>query len=127
MALTPPRFEPPATYGDRLGDTDFWLPYARAALRRAGLADEPLASGFTGTYPTLVGPTVVVKLFGHFPGWRGSYDSELTANRVIAELGGIEAPRVIAAGRLFDGRVNDWAVPDLRDAVRAGVAGGRTQ
>lgn len=106
--LRPPTFDSPDAYGSRLGDVDAWRPYAAAALARCGLAEPRLVSGFEGTYPTLVGDRLVVKLFGHVPGWRASFDAEVAANRVVEQDGGIAAPRVLARGSLFPGEEAEW-------------------
>lgn len=52
----------------------------------SGPPEMVLESRFEGTYPTLVGERLVVKLFGYFPGWRESIDAETAANHLIVEL-----------------------------------------
>jgi hypothetical protein len=58
-----------------------------------------MASGFEGTYPILATDTLVLKLFGYFPGWRRSFEAEDSRS--------VSAPKVVATGSLF---------PDERDA-----------
>lgn len=120
VSLTQPVFSSNAIYGSTLSDARFWSPYARAALDRSGFDLVPLECGFVGTYPTLVGGTIVVKLFGHFGDWRRSFTTELTANRAIAADRRIRAAPVLASGRLFSGTEADW--PYLIMARLPGVA-----
>lgn len=95
------------SYGPRLGDTTYWLPYAHAALDCAGLPREPLVSGFAGTYPTLIGPSLVVKLFGVFPGWLASFGVERAVNWSV-NAAEIAAPRLLAHGSLYPNRDDEW-------------------
>jgi hypothetical protein len=95
-------------YRARLGAAGFWQPYAEAALGRSGLPVEPMASGFIGTYPTLVGSQHVVKLFGFFGDWRRSAETELAANAALRTDGLDLAPRIVASGSLFPERDDDW-------------------
>ncbi|SDS47286.1 phosphotransferase family protein [Microlunatus soli] len=106
--LAPPVFDATRDYGALLGDADHWRPYAELALARAGLPIEPLVSGFTGTYPTLVGTSLVIKLFGHFGGWRRSVAAEIAANEAIHAQRWIRAPKIVATGQLFPGNSDDW-------------------
>ena len=106
--ITPPTFDSAGAYGARLGDADFWGPYVDAALERSGLPSTAMESGFSGTYPTFLGPRLVVKLFGHFSGWRQSAEAEVAANRFIADVDAVLAPRVITTGSLFPDDENDW-------------------
>ncbi|MBO0812541.1 MAG: hypothetical protein J2P23_10920 [Microlunatus sp.] len=106
--IKPPVFDSIDSYAARLGDVAYWRPYAEAALAGSGLSDIALDGGFEGTYPTLVGEQLVVKLFGCFPGWRESVDAEMAANRLIEKIDQISAPRIVASGRLFPGDESDW-------------------
>lgn len=106
--ISPPVFESIDAYGSRLGDVDYWRPYVEAALASSGLSDVVEVSGFEGTYPTLVGERLVVKLFGYFPGWRESAAAEVAANRAIEHDDGVSAPTIIASGSLFPGDSADW-------------------
>ena len=89
--MEPPVFASIDSYGARLGDVGYWRPYAEAALASSGLPEQTMQSGFEGTYPTLVGGQLVVKLFGYFPGWRESVAAETAANRAIERIDGISA------------------------------------
>ncbi|GAB3697301.1 phosphotransferase family protein [Nocardiopsis oceani] len=106
--LDRPLFDSARAYAERLGDTDFWLPYAQEALSRSGLSDPYLASGFEGTYPTLVGRRWAVKLFGHFGDWRRSVEAESAAHLALQEGGVDLAPGVVASGDLFPGEREPW-------------------
>jgi aminoglycoside phosphotransferase (APT) family kinase protein len=106
--LTPPTFSSNEIYGSTLSDAAFWSPYGLAALERSGFDEVPLECGFVGTYPTLLGGTLVVKLFGHFGDWGRSFSTELSANRAIAADRTIRAAPVLASGRLFPGAQADW-------------------
>jgi aminoglycoside phosphotransferase len=107
--IAAPAFGCPDEYSDRLGDGDFWRPYAELALNLSGLsAAGDLQSGFVGTYPTLLGDDLVIKMFGHFGDWRRSYRAELAANRTIAQDPRILAPRQIATGELFPDSDHNW-------------------
>lgn len=106
--IRPPVFDSIDSYGARLGDVAYWRPYAEAALAESGLSDVALVSGFEGTYPTLVGQRLVVKLFGYFPGWRESVAAELATSRVIEKVDEISAPKIVASGSLFAGAEADW-------------------
>lgn len=106
--MEPPVFTSIDSYGARLGDVGYWRPYAEAALASSGLPEQRMQSGFEGTYPTLVGGQLVVKLFGYFPGWRESVAAETAANRAIERIDGISAPRIVATGSLFPGRDDEW-------------------
>ncbi len=108
VSLTPPVFSSNEFYGPTLSDARFWSPYGGAALERSGFDDAQLKCGFGGSYPTLLGGTIVVKLFGHFGDWRRSFTTELTANRAIAADRMIRAAPVLASGRLFPGAEADW-------------------
>lgn len=106
--MEPPIFASIDSYGARLGDVAYWRPYAEAAMASRGLSEATMVSGFEGTYPTLVGDQLVVKLFGHFPGWRESFAAEIAANRAIETNDGISAPRIVASGSVFPGDEADW-------------------
>lgn len=106
--LTPPNFDSIPSYGARLGDAGFWRPYTESALARVGLSSTAMVSGFEGTYPTFLGPRLVVKLLGYFPGWRRSAEAEIAANRLNESIGAVLAPRVVATGSLFPDDENTW-------------------
>ena len=107
--LEAPVFDSRGAYAARLGDAAYWRPYAAAALAACGLTvPTTFSSGFEGTYPTLLGDRLVVKLFGWFPGWRKSFETEVAANRAVEQVDGLSAPRVLAAGSLFPGADDDW-------------------
>ena len=100
--MEPPVFASIDSYGARLGDVGYWRPYAEAALASSGLPQQTMQSGFEGTYPTLVGGQLVVKLFGYFPGWRESVAAETAANRAIEGIDVAMALRVLVDCRVTD-------------------------
>ncbi|HEU5484462.1 MAG TPA: aminoglycoside phosphotransferase family protein [Microlunatus sp.] len=106
--LPPPTFASVDDYGARLGDVEFWRPYVDAALADCGLSAAEMVSGFEGTYPTLVGEHLVVKLFGYFPGWRRSVEAEIAANKVVERSPLTLAPKIIATGSLFPTESDHW-------------------
>lgn len=132
----PPRFASTAEYGATLSDAAFWAPYAAAVLARHGYADADLTAGFAGTYPTLLAGEVVVKLFGHFPGWQQSVATELAVNRLVQDHPAVGAPQVLATGNLYPAAYLDtwpylivqrlrgvaWRDAALAPAQRASVA-----
>ncbi|HZC26563.1 MAG TPA: aminoglycoside phosphotransferase family protein [Actinopolymorphaceae bacterium] len=105
-------FSPDHDYGDHLGDARLWTPYVTEVLRRHGLRDgvsgQAPESGFVGTYPTFLCGPYVVKLFGHFGTWRTSYDTEVAMQRLLLDNPDIPAPRLVAAGQLYDGASESW-------------------
>jgi hygromycin-B 7''-O-kinase len=113
----PPAFSSVASYGSGLGDSTLWEPYVLEVLRRHRLpggegnvsgqppgqvAGARLESVFVGTFPTFLVDGLVVKLFGHFQGWRSSYETELAMNQLLLDYPLIPAPALIAHGQLYD-------------------------
>ena len=106
--MQPPVFVSTDSYGSRLGDVAYWQPYAEAALASSGLSEPTMRSGFVGTFPTLVGDRLVVKLFGYVSGWREASAAESGVNRAIEMVDGISAPRIVARGSLFPDNDDEW-------------------
>lgn len=105
---TPPHFGTMAAYLDHLNDAGYWRPYAYEALNRHGLAMVEAVAGRGGTFPTLVGGGVAIKLFGHLPFWERSHAGELAALDNVARDHRIPAPKLLAHGRLFDDAAALW-------------------
>lgn len=107
-----PEFSSDHAYGDRLGDARFWKPYVTEVLGRHRLGNQAQGrapeSGFVGTFPTFLVGQHVVKLFGHFPGWRACYDTELAMHTLLLDCRDIPAPRLIASGQLYDDTAESW-------------------
>src|SRR4051812_37005873 len=128
----PPRpgFGSDEEYEASLRDAEFWEPYARAALRGAGLSDEgDVVTFFPTTHPTvLIGERFFVKL--HYEPWFG--EECLATERAFYRAtkgAGLPITNVLAEGALYEGSGWRWpflilgAMPgrDLRsfgDAVR---------
>ena len=104
----PPHFGTTAAYLDLVNDADYWRPYAYEALNRHGLAMVEAVAGRGGTFPTLVGGGVAVKLFGHLPFWKRSHAGELAALDCVAGDCRIPAPKLLAHGCLFDNAAAPW-------------------
>jgi hygromycin-B 7''-O-kinase len=108
-----PRVEPFRDFRDyraHLGDVDFWSPYVTAVRARHGLSDSgaDIVAGFNPTYPTFVCGDIVVKFFGFFESAGTDHAAELGANTLLATDAEIAAPRVVAAGELFDDVTAPW-------------------
>lgn len=107
----PPTFADDDEYERSLGDGAFWAPYARAALRLAGLED----TGDVRTHvPTthvaaLVDDTYMVKL--HYEDWFGEdcFQTEREAYRMLADQD-VPVPELLAEGALYD---EGWRWPFL--------------
>lgn len=97
-------------YVARLDDVGFWRPYGAEILRRHGMADPARAAvaGSGATWPTMVCGDVVVKLFGHYRSWRTALAAERAAYAVLASDPAIDAPRMLADGRLYDDADAPW-------------------
>lgn len=133
--IVPPTFDSIGDLVSTLTDTSFWAPYVLEILQRHDLPDAEfrLVEGFNATHPTFVCGAVVVKLFGHYTLWRRSYVAEHAAHVVIAADREIRAPRLLAAGNLFDGDARwpylvtsrmpgtAWSKADLTPAQKVSV------
>jgi hygromycin-B 7''-O-kinase len=97
-------------YRARLGDVEFWSPYVTAIRARHGLMDSgaDIVAGFNPTYPTFVCGDIVVKFFGFFAPASEDHVAEHGANVLLATDADIAAPRVLAAGNLFDDVTAPW-------------------
>ena len=115
-------FGSPAEFVARRGDVGFWRPHLAAILERHDLPDAGQApvAGYNPTHPTFVCGDVVVKFFGHVPTWRRSHAAEHAAQRLVATDARIRAPRLLAAGRLFEEPAAPW--PYLVTARAAGTS-----
>lgn len=124
--IAPPTFASLQELESRRGDVGFWGPYVAEILRRHGLtaAGQEPAAGFNVTYPTFLHGDVVVKLFGYISSWRQSHAAEYAAYALLATDLAIAAPRLLAAGRLYDA---DAAWPYLITTRMAGVASWRAE
>lgn len=115
---TPPAFTDPADYRRHAGDVAFWQPALETILaRHEPFAPEAAAQarpGVGSTWPTFLIDGVVVKLFGHWSGWRTALAAERAALAALAATGEREAwraatsPRLLAEGRLFDEPAAPW-------------------
>lgn len=108
MSLETPVFAELAEYGDRLGDVAFWEPYVREALDRHHGGCHDVVAGFVGTYPTFLVGDLVVKLFGHFPGWEDAFATERAVHARLARHPDLPVPRVLGHGQLFEQPENAW-------------------
>lgn len=88
-------------YGQHLGDATYWGPYVREVLARHGLPSAEIEPPFVGTFPTFLVGDLVVKLFGPLFGGKASQANERGMHDLLAETD-IPAPRLIAAGCVFD-------------------------
>ncbi len=109
----PPEFDDDEAYGASLGDPSFWEPYARAALRAAGLDESgEVRMHFPATHvAALVGDDRFVKL--HYEDRFGE-DGFQTEREAYAMLGDADVPipRLLADGALYpDG--GGWRWPFL--------------
>ncbi len=108
--IKPPTFFSEQEYVARRGDAGFWRPYVIEALKRHDLLDAAieLEAGTGPTYPTFLYGDVAVKLFGYRRWWREGQAAEMAAHAVLAADPQIVAPRLLAAGRLFDRADTPW-------------------
>lgn len=109
--LEAPRFDALPDYGARLGDAEFWRPWAAAVLSGCSLDPtraELMRGGFSGTYPVLLDDTIAVKLFGCFGDWRAAQRHEVAALQLCATAPGLRVPRLVGAGALFEGQDQSW-------------------
>ncbi len=70
--------------------------------------ERKVLAGHNATYPTFLCGDVVLKLFGHFPPWRGSHAAEHSALHLVANDSKISAPRLLASGSIFSGSDTPW-------------------
>lgn len=107
----PPRFADDDAYERSLADAEFWEPYARAALRLAGLPDEGEVRTHVPTthVAALVGDAYLVKL--HYEEWFGEdcFQTEREAYRLLAAAD-LPIPELLAEGALYD---EGWRWPFL--------------
>lgn len=107
----PPVFVDDDDYERSLRDGEFWAPYARAALRLAGLEDdgEVRTHAPTTHVAALVGERYLVKL--HYEDWFGedSFQTEREAYRILADHE-LPVPVLLAEGALYD---EGWRWPFL--------------
>lgn len=120
--IAPPTFASIQQFRLRLCDDRLWWPYVSEILERHDLVDgaAALVAGIGGTYPTFLYGDVVVKLFGYVRSWRASHTAERAALALVATDTEIAAPRLLAAGQLYDGADAPW--PYLVTTRMTGVA-----
>lgn len=99
-------------YGEHLGAAEYWSPYVNEILDRHGLPRAPVEAPFVGSFPTFLVGDVVVKMFGAFLDGGRSAVVEASMHELLAENPMIPAPRVVAAGSLFDA-ASGWPWPYL--------------
>jgi aminoglycoside phosphotransferase (APT) family kinase protein len=104
MHTPPPSFTSYEQCFASLRDTEFWEPYVHAVLARHGLPIAPIEAGFVGRFPTYLVGDVVVKLFGAYRTWRADSETELAVQQRLSDLSAVPAPRLLAFGRLYDGK-----------------------
>ncbi|MGZ8635524.1 MAG: phosphotransferase family protein [Actinomycetota bacterium] len=108
---TPPTFADDDAYERTLDDPVFWAPYARAALRLAGLEDDGDVRTHVPTthVAALVGDRYLVKL--HYEDWFGEdcFQTEREAYRMLVDQG-LPVPELLAEGALYD---EGWRWPFL--------------
>jgi hygromycin-B 7''-O-kinase len=109
----PPEFEGDDAYEASLRDPAFWEPYARAALREAGLDDggDVVTHHPTTHVAALVGGRYLVKL--HYEDWFGedAFQTEREAYRLLAGRD-LPIPELLADGALYPGD-EGWRWPFL--------------
>jgi hygromycin-B 7''-O-kinase len=109
----PPAFENDEAYEASLRDAAFWEPYARAALRDAGLDDSgDVRTHFPTTHvAALVGNDRFVKL--HYEDWFGEdcFQTEREAYRILGRSD-VPIPELIADGALYPD-ADGWRWPFL--------------
>jgi aminoglycoside phosphotransferase len=114
----PPVFEDDDDYERSLADAAFWEPYARAALRLAGLEDDGrVHTHFPTTHvAALVGDRYLVKL--HYEDWFGEdcFQTEREAYHMLADRG-LPVPELLAEGALYD---EGWRWPFLVTTAMGG-------
>jgi aminoglycoside phosphotransferase len=134
---SPPVFADDEAYEASLRDATFWAPYAKAALRFAGLDDAgEVETHFPTTHvAALVGTDYFVKL--HYEDWFGEdcFQTEREAYRMLSDAD-LPVPELLAEGALYDegwrwpflvlSAMHGHSLRDLGDAVsdtdRANVA-----
>jgi len=114
----PPRFADDDAYERSLSDAAFWEPYARAALRLAGLEDggEVRTHVPTTHVAALVDDRYLVKL--HYEDWFGEdcFQTEREAYRMLADRD-LPVPELLAEGALYD---EGWRWPFLAMTAMGG-------
>lgn len=107
----PPVFADDDAYEASLRDSSFWAPYAKAALRLAGLEDTgDVVMHVPATHVAArVGSDYFVKL--HYEEWFGedSFQTEREAYRMLSDEG-LPVPELLAEGALYD---EGWRWPFL--------------
>ena len=105
-----PDFDSVDSYVSNLGNNDFWSPYIIDILKKHSLYDNKstLEAGSNPTYPTFLFGDLVLKLFGFFPNWRQSYESERIAYLSLVGDPKIAAPRMLFHGNISDDISNPW-------------------
>jgi hygromycin-B 7''-O-kinase len=107
-------------YGEHLGDVGYWSRYVVAALDRHGLPHASIEAPFVGSCPTFLADQVVVKLFPDTFDGGDSFAAEKAMHDLLATAPTIPAPRLVAAGQLFERGAWHW--PYLITERLAGTA-----
>jgi hygromycin-B 7''-O-kinase len=114
-----PSFDSDEAYEASLRDAAFWGPYARAALRRAGLSDDgEVLTHFPATHVSaLVGSRYFVKL--HYENWFGEQCFQTERAFYRASRGcDLPIPDLLAEGALYEN--GGWRWPFLVMTPMAG-------
>ena len=121
-APEPPRFENDEAYEASLTDPSFWEPYARAALRDAGIDDGgTVRTSYPATHVAArVGDDRFVKLHYEDRFGEDSYQTEREAYAILGDRG-VPIPRLLADGALYPGS-NAWRWPYLAMSAMHGRA-----
>ncbi|MGZ4136609.1 MAG: phosphotransferase family protein [Actinomycetota bacterium] len=118
----PPAFESDDAYEASLRDPSFWEPYARAALRSAGMDDTgDVRTHFPTTHVAArVGDDRFVKL--HYEDWFGEdcFQTEREAYGILGDRG-VPIPRLLADGALYPDS-DGWRWPYLVMSAMQGRA-----
>jgi hygromycin-B 7''-O-kinase len=116
----PPRFADDDAFERSLTDSAFWAPYARAALRLAGLEDDgEVRTHFPTTHvAALVGDRYLVKLHYEESFGEDCFQTEREAYRMLADRG-LPVPELLAEGALYD---EGWRWPFLVMSAMGGCS-----
>jgi hygromycin-B 7''-O-kinase len=118
-----PVFPSREVYAPRFTDVSFWRPYVEEVLRRHALGPcEHVETGLPGTHPVfLVGGRLVVKFFADLFDGPASFATERAIYELTAAAAGLDTPRLVAGGALFDDGAS-WRWPYLVSTVVPGRA-----
>jgi len=105
-----PTFASDEEFKSSKGHIQFWTPHLAKILSQHGFdgREDAPAAGEGATFPTFLADGVVVKLFGHLPVWRESFEAERAAYQVLTSDPKIASPLLLAHGELFAGSEACW-------------------